>query len=277
MRPRMGSVLFAVWVAGCGGGSDNASLPAPRPTAVLFLDAAPGTLAVNAAATVAAVATFPSGAIGGNMAVTWTLACGSPGACGTIGASVDAGAVTYTAPAAIPAGKTVTLTATSVADPSLSVAATVTITGPIPISVSFGPAPAASIQVGGHVTLTATVENDVSANPELTWSVACAAAGCGSFQPVTTSSGSATTYAAPAAIPTGGSVRVTATSVTDQSKSTAATIVVTAAAPTLANGSYVFQIAAPPGNQASFVTGVLVANAGHITGGEQDSIAFSTG
>jgi hypothetical protein len=269
-------VLVAVWVAGCGGGGDNAALPSSQPMAVVFLDPPPATLAVNAAATVAAVATFPSGAMGGNMAVTWTLACGSAGACGTLGASDDAGGVTYTAPAAIPAAKTVTLTATSVADTRLSVAATVTITAPIPIVVSFDQAPPASIQVGGQFALTAAVENDVAPNPEVTWTVACAAAVCGSFQPVTTMSGSATTYSAPTAIPAGGSVRVTATSVTDASKSAATTIVVTAAAPTLANGTYVFQIAAPPGNQASFVTGVLVANAGHITAGEQDSIAYST-
>ena len=42
------------------------------------------------------------------------------------------------------------------------------------------------------------------------------------------------------------------------------------------NGTYVFQIAGPPGNQATFITGVLVANNGRITGGEQDSISYST-
>jgi hypothetical protein len=51
---------------------------------------------------------------------------------------------------------------------------------------------------------------------------------------------------------------------------------ISAQAPTLANGTYVFQIPGPVGNQASFVTGVLVALNGAITGGEQDSLAFTT-
>jgi hypothetical protein len=148
---------------------------------------------------------------------------------------------------------------------------------PIPISVSFAAAPPASLQVGAEFQLTATIDNDVSANPEVTWTVVCGTTtSCGSFQPATTASGSATVYTAPATIPAGGSVTVTATSVTDKTKSDSVKIVVTAAAATLANGTYVFQITGPPGNQANFVTGVLVANNGRITGGEQDSISYST-
>jgi hypothetical protein len=71
-------------------------------------------------------------------------------------------------------------------------------------------------------------------------------------------------------------VTITATSVTDKTKSASVNIVVTAAGPNLANGTYVFQIAGPPGNQANFITGVLVASNGRITAGEQDSIAFTT-
>jgi hypothetical protein len=83
-------------------------------------------------------------------------------------------------------------------------------------------------------------------------------------------------YTAPATIPAGGSVTVTATSITDSTKSASAIIVITAAAPTLADGTYVFQTSGQPGSQASFVTGVLVASNGKITGGEQDSITYSS-
>jgi hypothetical protein len=69
---------------------------------------------------------------------------------------------------------------------------------------------------------------------------------------------------------------VTATSLTDPTKSASAKIVITAAAPTLANGTYVFQISGQPGSQATFVTGVFVTNNGQITGGEQDSISYSS-
>jgi hypothetical protein len=46
--------------------------------------------------------------------------------------------------------------------------------------------------------------------------------------------------------------------------------------PTLANGTYVFQLSGPAGTVASFVTGVLVADNGFITGGEQDVANFTT-
>ncbi len=231
---------------------------------------------MKASATVAAAAIFPNGVTGGNTAVTWTLACGSAGACGSIGANDDAAAITYTAPAAIPVGNTVTLTATSVADPSRSISSTITITAPIPISVSFLPNPPASLQAGATVSLSANIVNDVSTNPEVTWTVSCSASNCGAFQPATTANGAVTVFTAPTAVPSGGSVKVTATSVTDGTKSVSATLVVTPVVATLANGTYVFQTAGSPGSQATFVTGVLVASNGHITGGEQDSIAYST-
>ena len=55
-----------------------------------------------------------------NAGVDWTVSCGSPGACGTFSpAHTASGAGTmYTASNAIPAGNTVTITATSTADPT---------------------------------------------------------------------------------------------------------------------------------------------------------------
>ncbi len=277
MRHWIVSSLMLVLASGCGG-SGNVSaptLPQANPTGVVFVSSPPTSLAVNAATTLSAATTYPSGAVGGNMAVTWSVTCGSA-ACGTFGSNADAGAVTYTAPSSIPSGKTVKVTATSVADPSLSVSSTITIVAPIPISVLFAPTPPASLQAGSEFALSATVDNDVSANPQVSWTVACGSPACGSFQPTVTASGSSTTYSAPAAIPQGGSVTITATSVTDKTKSATVKIVVTAAGPTLANGTYVFQIAGPPGGQANFVTGVLVASNGRITAGEQDTVAFTT-
>jgi hypothetical protein len=269
---------MAAAMAGCGGSGDEApATPVPpNPTAVVFISPPPTSLAVNAAATLSAAATFPSGAIDGNATVTWTVTCSSVGACGTFSANDDAGAVTYTAPSAIPSGKAVKVTATSAANPSVSASTTITIVAPIPISVSFAPAPPASIQVAAVFPLAATVENDVSGNPEVAWTASCTAGPCGSFQPATTASGSTTAYTAPSAIPSGGRVTITATSVTDKTKSVTATLVVTAAGPTLVSGTYVFQISGPPGYGATFVTGVLEANNGRITGGEQDSIEYGT-
>ena len=67
-----------------------------------------------------------------------------------------------------------------------------------------------------------------------------------------------------------------ATSKTDSTKSIAVPIVITAAAGTLANGTYVFQVLGSPGPQAAFVTGAFVANGGKISGGEQDTITYTT-
>ena len=231
---------------------------------------------MNASATLLAAATFANSTTTATTnAVTWAVTCGSPGVCGTFGPNDDAAAVTYTAPAAIPVGTTVTVTATSVADSSKSVSAQITIVAPIPISVSI-PEPPASLQVNAQSSLAATIANDVSANPEVTWTVACATTACGSFSTTTTASGAGAKYTAPATIPTGGSVTVTATSVTDPTKSATAKIIITAVAPGLADGTYVFQVSGQPGSQAVFVTGVLVASNGQITGGEQDSIAYSS-
>lgn len=266
------STLFCALVASCGGGGSSG--PPPGPTAVLFVVAPPTSLAVNASATLQAAATYATGTTG-STAVTWTVKCASA-ACGSFGASANAGGITYTAPAAIPSGSTVTISASSVADPSKTVTATLTIVSPIPIVVSlYSPAPA-SLQVGATSSLTAMVTNDTSTNPEVTWSTACGSTACGSFNPATAASGTTTVYTAPAAIPPGGSVILTATSATDSTKSISVSITITAFAGTLADGTYVFQLLGTPGSNANFVTGAFTASGGKITGGEQDIINFTT-
>jgi len=263
-------------LTGCGiaGNMSSVSLNETlQPTSVLFVSSPPSSLAVNASATIYAATIYSSGISNGpeNTLVTYSLSCGSPKACGTLSASDEVGAIVYAAPAAIPSGTTVTITATSIANPSLSRSATVTIVPPIPISVSFFGAAPALLQVNSLIVLHALIMNDVTANPQVKWTVACGGTACGAFSPTTTPSEVAATYTAPAAIPPGNTVTVTATSVTDSTKSVSAAIVITEAAPSLANGTYVFQI---PGssNSAEFITGVLVAKNGAITAGEQDAI-----
>jgi ferredoxin len=58
----------------------------------------------------------------GNAGVDWTVTCGSAGACGTFSPAHTASgaATTYTAPSAPPAANTITITATSTADPTKS-------------------------------------------------------------------------------------------------------------------------------------------------------------
>jgi hypothetical protein len=169
----------------------------------------------------------------------------------------------------------VTITATLVGDTTQSASAKITITPPQPIVLSFQGVPPASLQVNATVPLSARITNDVSSNPMVKWTVSCGGAPCGSFNPISTSSQSATNYTAPSAVPPGNSVTVTATSLTDTTKSVSATINITQAAPTLANGTYVFHLSGPPGPAANFVSGVIVAQNGLIAGGEQDYINFA--
>lgn len=248
-----------------------ASLPPitqqPTPTSVIFVSSPPASLAVNASATIYAATTFSSLSPSNNTAVNYSLSCASASTCGTLSPSDEVGAIAYKAPPIIPTGSTVTITATSVADPLLSRTATITIVPPIPISITVG-APA-SLQVDASYQLRAIIQNDVSANPQVTWTVSCGTTACGSFNPTTTPNDEPTTYAAPSAIPPGNTITITATSVADPTKSASQSIVITAQAPTLANGTYVFQVAGPGGN---YVTGVFVAENGAITGGEQDSV-----
>ena len=271
-------VLFGVslvsWLAGCNsGGSLQSITPPSKPISVLFLGAPPAEMAVNASAT------FSVGVVNANESVvTLSVSCASAGACGSFNSNIglSSSPITYTAPSTIPSGGSVTVTATSAVDTTKSVSAVITIVPPIPISVSLYGSIPASMQVNSTVPVRAFIANDVSANPHMQWTASCGGAVCGSFNPATTTSEAATNFTAPASLPAGNSVTVTATSVTDPTKSVSTNIVILPTAPTLADGTYVFQMSGPVGMQASFVTGVLVAKGGVITGGEQDSASYTS-
>jgi uncharacterized protein YjdB len=136
-----------------------------------------------------------------NTAVTWSR---SP-ALGTISS-----AGVYTAPTPIAAIQTVTITATSAADPSKSATAVVTLNPPAGVSVS----PATATLYGGQSQqFYATVVGLPSST--VTWSINPAA---GSINPVTG------LYSAPAEIASQQTVAVTATSVADPTKSATAVV-----------------------------------------------------
>jgi hypothetical protein len=266
-----------VGLAGCGQPVDIDTFTLPpistKPTSLMFVIAPPASLAIDATTTVsAAVTNFSANAV-----IAWSATCGSAGACGSFSFSQTAsgGNTNYLAPSAIPSSDTVTITATLVGDTTQNVSAKISITRPQPIAVAFQGVPPASLQVNATVPLSAQITNDVSGNPQVKWTVACTVAPCGSFNPVTTNNEAATNYTAPSAVPTGNNVTITATSVTDPTKSVSATITITQAAATLASGTYVFQLSGPVGPAANFVSGVIIAQNGQITGGEQDFIDYA--
>lgn len=117
--------------ASTGGVSTAASFSltntTPPPIAV-SIGPSPASLQVSTGAGFTAfVANDPA-----NAGVTWTVTCGTAGACGTFSAAalLSGVATDYVAPSAIPTSNTVTLTATSVSNPTVSASRTITITSP---------------------------------------------------------------------------------------------------------------------------------------------------
>lgn len=165
-----------------------------------------------------------------NQGVNWAVQCSPtpPETCGIVGPTSTASGVntTYTAPPTPPASDLpITLTATSVFN---SVTGTAMITVPA-ITVSLSPS-SALIPLNVMQAFTATVANDPSAagvNWTLTQNSTACSPVCGTVSPATTPSGTAATYTAPASVPANGpAVTLTATSVTDSTKTAAATVTV---------------------------------------------------
>ena len=243
------AICAAIGLAGCGGGAKSG--PAISPIA--FTDAngvtAPAVTSfkVGAGTYMDATITSDDEALG----VNWSVSCGSalpPGSplppgqttdqsCGTFTAvhtvtapvpsyaTSGAGIVTYfQAPNAVPSTGTVTVYASATSSPSVYTSATFTIIG-VPIGIGFAPAPPASLTVSGTAAIGALVSND-SANGGVNWTVTCGSMACGSFSAAETPSVTKTTYTAPDAVPMGGFVTITATSVTDPTKSVSAAVTI---------------------------------------------------
>jgi len=262
------SAALSLALAACGGGGGSN----PTQPITVALAGAPSSLTVSGTTSISAtVGNDPS-----NAGVTWSVTCGSQ-ACGSFNpTSTQSGSpTTFQAPAAVPTGNTVTVVATSVTDTTKTASATITINAAAGISVSFASAPPATVVINSATSLTANVAGD-SANAGVTWAVSCGSSTCGSFAPTSTASGSPTVYTAPAAIPTGNTVTIKATSVTDTTKSASATI--TIATPAVADGTYIFNINGQSpyssGGQVFdgpyYVAGAFKVSNGAIASGELD-------
>ena len=202
--------------------SSSATITVPGTTVTVN----PGSAVVVAAASASFTPTVVNDP--NNLGVTWSVSC-SPAPCGTVSPTTTASTVstTYTAPPmAPPADLPVTLTATSNFNTGASGSALITVPA---ITVSLS-APSALIPINVAETFTATLAND-PANAGANWTVtqngaACSPAVCGTVSPTPTPSGTATTYTAPASVPPNGPVTLTATSVSDNTKSSSATITI---------------------------------------------------
>jgi hypothetical protein len=165
--------------------------------------------------------------------VTWTITPAS--GAGTISSNTTT-SVTYTAPATPPAANSVTVTATSVADTTKSDSATFTIAAKTPPAISVSITNKISTITAGAaaVTLSASVTND-SANAGVSWTLSAGGASCsptcGTLSAVAATSVVYTPPATAPAAPNNAPV-ITATSVSDATKSDTDTITIQAAAQT---------------------------------------------
>jgi len=150
-----------------------------QPPSLSFTQAPPATMMATTQAPVSATVTndvSPGG-------VTWSVQCDStvPGGCGWVGPAQTASGATaiYTAPPVTSAETSVTITATSTADPNVSISSNAIAIKPnTTLSVNFIPSLPSKIQANATVNLTAAVANDAS-NAGIDWQVC--ASGCGFF------------------------------------------------------------------------------------------------
>jgi hypothetical protein len=253
-----------------GGGIYTApsSVPSPATLQVIATSVADPTKTASASVTLAAAAavllsinptsaTVPTASVNSftatvsgtsNTAVAWSLtgAGCSGSSCGSLSSSSTS--AVYAAPAVAPSPPSVTVKATSMADPSKSAAANVTIVPVVVVSVT--PA-SASVVTGATQQLNASVTG--TANTAVTWTLqgaGCSGTACGTIS-------AAGLYTAPSAAPSPADVTVTATSSADSSKTGSASVAILSANST--NSSFGFAI--PTGHPRLFWTASRIKTA----------------
>jgi len=202
-------------------------------------------------------------------ATSWTI---SPNTgAGTLSGQTGT-SVTYTAPAAPPPNDVpVTITATSVSSPKQTGNVRITFSA---IHVSVAPKPATVAEdTSQQFTATVTFDpNNLGVSWTLTQGGTPCPLGCGTISPSSSLSGQAITYNAPSAVPSPATVTLTATSVTDATKSDSTTITIVNADSAL-KGQYAFLFGGfddASGKQVAVAGSFTADGFGTITSGEED-------
>ncbi|MBZ5662228.1 MAG: hypothetical protein LAO08_17650 [Acidobacteriia bacterium] len=288
------AVAWSVSGAGCTGaacGTISASgaysapdtPPAPATVQITATPAADHSKAVTVSATIIAsltVSVTPTSAtlvLGGTQAfqaqvtgasdttVTWDVngVVGGNSLVGTIlNSQTDPNNTTYTAPVALPPGSTVTVRASSNANPNISAYAIVTLTTGISVTL----APPISTRVSGQ-RQTFTARANFTSNQNFAWTVGgvpggntavgqICATGSDPCHPVTIGGGSID-YLAPAGIPFPNPVSITATSQADGNTSSSASVTIL---PHLVLNVLPGSVTVPNGAQQPFTATVVGAS-----------------
>ncbi len=240
---------------------------------VSFAAAPPSSMLIDGATNLAATLTNDTQ----NQGVTWS--CAPAALCGnfTPTATLSGVSTSFASPSAVPAGNNVTVTATSVSDYTKSAHASIAITSNIVVNFTTGFNAPSSMNTNTQVQVAATTGSTDPANAGVTWTANCGSAGaCGTFNPATTANNVPTLYTAPLAVPTGTTVTITASAVSDFNKTaTSNAVTITQTNATLPDGTYIFQLNGEDSNGQSGdspfnVTGAFTMQSGEIVGGEQD-------
>lgn len=185
----------------------------------------PATASVTAGATQSFTAQV-TGSGTPDTSVNWSLtgsACS--GNCGTL--TTSGNTATFTAPATVPSAPTVSVVATSVADPTKSATAEITITAVQTCSPAISLSPtSASLALGAQQSFTAKLCS--GPGQTVTWTIGgsgCTGSNCGT---VTGTGAETATYTAPASMPPTNPVMLVATSSADPSESASASIAIAA-------------------------------------------------
>lgn len=252
--------------SGCGGSSSQPGSHQSQSISVV-LSTASASVVPGGTTTVSATVSNDSM----NAGVVWS--CAPANACGSFSPSSTASAVAtiYTAPAVVPAGGQVTVTAKSITDSTKTASSVVMITDSAS-EVRFDVSPPPTIHPSQTVSVSASVSHDTAG---VTWG--CSPAGtCGTFSPAATGNGVVTSYLAPSSAAPGTSITIIATSITDINKSASAStsIYATAANATL-SGQYAFFLTSPNGNRgtASLLGSINFGGDGTVAGGVADIIS----
>jgi len=244
-------VLLATgaWTLSCGGGGAGSVTPPPPPPPSIQVTVTPNPGTVLLGETLAFTASVSNST---DTTVIWSVN-------GITGGSPQAGTISadgvYTAPADLPQGGTVQVTATSHADSSKFATASVTISSDITVTISPG---TVNVELGAVQAFHASISSNGKPDPTIRWSLSGSACpnSCGSVD----ANGN---YTAPQILPGNASVTLTATSAADPSKQNSASVLITS--------NFTLQLSAPATVQPG-VTAALVATMTPVPGSNPSSV-----
>jgi len=225
-------LAFTLSQAACGGGGGGTTPPPPPQITVAIAPNSGSVLLGNSLPFSATVTNTP------DTSVSWSVN-------GIAGGSPQAGTISpdglFTAPADLPTGGKVQITATSHADPSKSSTAGLTISSDITISISPG---SSSVELGALQSFQAGITSSGKPDPAIRWSLSGSA--CPNNCGVVDANGN---YTAPAILPLAAGVTLIATSVADPSKQNSAPLTITS--------HFTLQVAAPSSLQPGITTAIV--------------------